>query len=167
MVKNPTDFHSSFGARVGMWYYGFDVIKENPIFGVGTGDHVDAIDAVEKHNPTFHLITHPHNQFVSVFIQFGLIGFLIFLNLFYQIFKSQYASSYQKTTAILTTVAVIMTFMIEGDKVKFFIPLLIVLVSISMASKTIDSISDKDVQKNNFLLYSIVVAIAYAITFTI
>jgi len=168
LYKNPMNFNSSFGKRVGMWYYGGKVLKEHPIFGVGTGDHVDMIkEKIKDEHSNFKAVVHPHNQLVSVFIQFGIIGVLIFLNIFYSIFKyKKYASSYHKNIAILSSLSIFFMWMIEGDKVKFTLPLLITLVSISLANKQYNNFH---INKNKkiTILYIIIALLAFILAFFI
>ncbi len=86
--NNIYDFHSSMGGRYGLWYYSLDSIKENLIFGVGTGDqmHVVRENIPEKDSHLKYLIT-MHSQYFDILIQFGLVGLVIFFNLLYQIIK--------------------------------------------------------------------------------
>lgn len=71
-----------------MWKYGLEVIKNNFIFGVGTGDQMSAIvNAAPEEKAKFIVFHHAHNGYIEYFLQFGIIGLLAFLNLFYQIYK--------------------------------------------------------------------------------
>ena len=97
------DFTNSMSARLGVAYYSLQVIEVSPIFGYGTGDHAyevkKAINNSELKNIDSKsydiligtLITGKHvtlhNTFLQVLVQYGIIGLLIFLNIFYQILK--------------------------------------------------------------------------------
>ena len=97
------DFTNSMSARLGVAYYSLKVIEDSPIFGYGTGDHAyevkKAINNSELKNIDSKsydiligtLITGKHvtlhNTFLQVLVQYGIIGLLIFLNIFYQILK--------------------------------------------------------------------------------
>ena len=97
------DFTNSMSARLGLAYYSLKVIEDSPIFGYGTGDHAyevkKAINNSELKNIDSKsydiligtLITGKHvtlhNTFLQVLVQYGIIGLLIFLNIFYQILK--------------------------------------------------------------------------------
>jgi O-antigen ligase len=64
-----------------------EVIKNNPIFGVGTGDWRDELVKVYHKNELRCNIkeeTAPHNQYVRTVLKFGVIGFLFFGFLFLQ-----------------------------------------------------------------------------------
>ena len=97
------DFTNSMSARLGIAYYSLKVIEDSPIFGYGTGDHAyevkKAINNSELKNIDSKsydiligtLITGKHvtlhNTFLQVLVQYGIIGLIIFLNIFYQILK--------------------------------------------------------------------------------
>ena len=97
------DFTNSMSARLGVAYYSLQVIEDSLIFGYGTGDHAyevkKAINNSELKNIDSKsydiligtLITGKHvtlhNTFLQVLVQYGIIGLLIFLNIFYQILK--------------------------------------------------------------------------------
>lgn len=76
----------SNAARWLVWQVGFEIVKENPIWGVGTGDVKDAlIDKYAKHQ-MFGAIEkklNAHNQFLETAIGQGLIGLLILLLIFF------------------------------------------------------------------------------------
>ena len=83
--NDNTNLNSSFGLRLGFWIYSSKVVEENFLFGVGTGDHLDETKSIipNKHAYIKNL-SHPHNEYVKTFVQFGFIGFLVFINIFYQ-----------------------------------------------------------------------------------
>ena len=164
--NNHLDFSTSFGARLGMWYYSSDVIKNNFLFGVGTGDHIDAIKQnIKINNAHYEVIKHPHNQFISILLQFGIIGLIIFLNIFYQTFIYNYISNYNRNIAFLTTISIIISFLIEGDLVKFYLPFWILFISISITNKEYSSIPNI----NNFsiLKYILITAVSMILAFFI
>lgn len=67
------------------FYYftaGWNIFLENPIVGVGVGDVEDGYQAY--YNKTDSLLTNPwrlraHNQYLTILLSFGVIGFIIFL----------------------------------------------------------------------------------------
>ncbi len=86
------NYNTSIGARVGMLVYAMDVISENIVFGNGTGDHVSEVKKyLEKAGGRgFGLmmsLDHTHNEYTSSLLQFGLIGFLAFLNIPFQMLR--------------------------------------------------------------------------------
>lgn len=130
------DYSSSFGQRLGTWNYSFEVIKENWLFGVGTGDHMDEIRKVIKtHKDLLLEISHPHNQLVSYTVQFGLFGFILYLSLFYQIFKYNYETLHKKRIAFIITTAVGVALMLGDFNGAFYLPVWMTLLSACFATR--------------------------------
>ena len=77
---------SSVSTRVLLWDSALDIIKENFWFGVGTGDVKDRLSAQNLQNGYEKVSNIPfntHNEYLEVFIKFGLLGFLIFAALLF------------------------------------------------------------------------------------
>lgn len=61
---------------------GISVIKQNFWMGTGTGDVVSSFrDNYKNINPKLHekIIFRPHNQYITLFMTFGLVGFVVVL----------------------------------------------------------------------------------------
>jgi O-antigen ligase len=91
-LESDKNYNTSIGARVGMAVYSLEVISDNVVLGNGTGDYVDEVrKIVEKENrglSSYILqLQHPHNEFITALIQFGIIGLLVFINILYQMFR--------------------------------------------------------------------------------
>ena len=56
---------------------------------------------------------HLHNQYIEMLTQFGIIGLLVFLNIFYQIFTYKQTEKENKEIMILVTMAVMIALMTE------------------------------------------------------
>ncbi|MBL4657240.1 MAG: O-antigen ligase family protein [Flavobacteriales bacterium] len=72
----------SLSQRWEFWKTGVNVLKNNPLIGVGTGDIYDEmLVQYEADNSVVRskYRKHPHNQFLSIAIAFGTIGLGIFL----------------------------------------------------------------------------------------
>lgn len=108
------NYHTSTGARIGFNVYGFEVIKENFLFGVGTSDHAtEFFEYVKIHESdqnninTFNQLTRNghsgslHSDFLDTTMQFGVIGLLIFLNIFYQLFRYPTEDHYMKVVQVI------------------------------------------------------------------
>ena len=100
------EYQNSSGIRFGLIEYSIPVIKDNIWFGVGTGDHVSEVVKrikssddyeFEKNDKYKYLLqvldvgysSFLHNTYIQTLVQFGLIGFIIWINIFYQIIKSK------------------------------------------------------------------------------
>jgi O-antigen ligase len=83
--KNHTK--SSTGIRITSAINSWDIVKEHPIIGVGTGDFKNEfIKASIKNNHGLEntlMIHNPHNMYVLILVQFGFIGLLALLYMFY------------------------------------------------------------------------------------
>lgn len=89
------NFNGSWGIRTAFWVTTYDSVKEHP-FGSGLGDYKLATKLqVEKKNYTFINAnskvfmsdSHPHNQYLLVILQMGIIGLFVFFYMIYQLFK--------------------------------------------------------------------------------
>jgi O-antigen ligase len=72
---------TSMGMRFDWWINSVGMIKERPIFGYGTGSFLKEHDKwIEgtKIQPT----DNPHNEYLFIGVQLGLLGLLLFLLLF-------------------------------------------------------------------------------------
>ncbi len=78
--KDPSGH--SFIQRLVFWKHGLNIIKHHPVFGVGTGDIPDAYHREYLlHEPTLkkEYQFRAHQQYLTIFIGFGVVGFLWFL----------------------------------------------------------------------------------------
>ena len=65
------------GQRYTFWEYSIKLIAEKPLLGHGTGSFAKEYER-SAHNE--HLITkNPHNEFLMISVQLGLLGLLIYL----------------------------------------------------------------------------------------
>jgi O-antigen ligase len=66
-------------ARIFVWKSSLEIIKQNPIFGVGTGDAKQALlEKYEENNQpyAYKLEYNAHNEYLQTFITIGVMGFL-------------------------------------------------------------------------------------------
>jgi O-antigen ligase len=108
------NYHTSTGARVGFYVHSYGLIKDNLFFGVGSGDHIDEfMNYVREHddnpknvqglyeNTRNGVYGSLHSEFLDNSLQFGIIGLLVFLNIFYQLLKYPYDDHYMKVVQII------------------------------------------------------------------
>lgn len=75
---------SSMSQRNFIYSNSLNLISENIVFGVGTGDVKSTFENLyEKENVHFHSYLNAHNQYLQTTIALGLIGLLILLSLFF------------------------------------------------------------------------------------
>jgi len=84
---SPGKQDTSVSVRMALNKNYYEVFKENFLLGVGTGDYMDEYKKVNSKSLYKTHITHPHNMYMLIFVQLGIVGGLIFLTLFlYQIY---------------------------------------------------------------------------------
>jgi O-antigen ligase len=103
-----SDAIESTAERVLIWDAAYSIIKQNLLFGVGTGDVKDALFAqYDKNNFKTGSLKqlNAHNQYLQTFIAIGLIGLLILLAGFFWPFWLSLKSSYLIYIAFIFIVA--------------------------------------------------------------
>ena len=78
----PGEQTTSLGIRLALNKNYFEIFSKNYWLGVGTGDYIDAYKEVNQNSEFKTNITHPHNMYLLIFVQFGLVGGIIFLAIF-------------------------------------------------------------------------------------
>ncbi|WP_169736023.1 O-antigen ligase family protein [Crocinitomix catalasitica] len=84
ILSNTNDKNASLVERVELWKNTTELIKENPIIGVGTGNwqynyskfSINNIDKARNYNTFFK---RPHNDFLWVLSENGIIGFVLLI----------------------------------------------------------------------------------------
>lgn len=86
---DSSKYHGSFGQRLGFWIVGSQIIEDHFFFGTGTG--AEGIKFKEYLNKQTQadlkgfttIIGEYHNQFVQIFTRLGLVGFMLYLLMWY------------------------------------------------------------------------------------
>ncbi|RXJ69155.1 hypothetical protein CRV08_03850 [Halarcobacter ebronensis] len=93
MYEND-DYNGAFGQRVSFWIVGASVFSENIFFGTGIGDEFNGAEKyLEKYNfnkrffPVNSEYMDYHNAFIQYSVQLGILGFILFISLFYSLWK--------------------------------------------------------------------------------
>jgi O-antigen ligase len=128
-------FATSLGQRIAMYTVATDIVKENPLIGVGVGDFKDsAAIALEKNNHGFSKTVvdfipkhHFHSQYLNVSVQGGLIGLGLLLLVFYQFAKLPIADPELKELSQLMVVLFLVSFLPEPLFLKQFTNTLFIL----------------------------------------
>jgi len=94
-LQTQNDYNSSTGMRLGTWEVALDILKENPILGVGNQDNITELQIIT--NEKYYLkplnwFPHFHNQYLDIISALGLLGLFIFLSLFWNIVKLKQTS---------------------------------------------------------------------------
>ena len=83
-VKN-----TSLGPRLVFWGNTWQLIKQHPLLGVGTGDFPAEYEKVRAERTPNHWeeVNNPHNMYLMVWSQTGLLGLGVFLSFFVALLK--------------------------------------------------------------------------------
>ncbi|RUM72769.1 MAG: hypothetical protein DSZ09_01040 [Sulfurovum sp.] len=89
-IVEEKDYCSSLGGRVGACIVAKDIIINHPIIGEGITDNMKRFHhLIDTKYPEMECMQenfmHMHNQYLQIFTELGLIGLLIFLNIFYRV----------------------------------------------------------------------------------
>lgn len=82
---------SSHGVRLLVWKASLDLIKEAPVFGYGIGDYDIVLEDFYKTNKYKSALNgklNSHNAYLSLMVQVGVVGLLLFLLMFCNLFFS-------------------------------------------------------------------------------
>ena len=82
---------NSFGERIIFNLNSWKVFKENPIFGVGTGDFPNEYMRInEQYTPNLKTAVNPHNMYMLISVQLGLLGLISMILIFYFQIKASF-----------------------------------------------------------------------------
>jgi O-antigen ligase len=84
------NYNSSWGIRTNILIVTKEIIKENPLFGIGVGnDRTEFLKKAKKFPQTgfFKKLNHLHNGYIQIAVETGLIGLSIFFLFIYALFK--------------------------------------------------------------------------------
>lgn len=102
-------------SRLSIWKVSFNIIRENPIFGVGTGDIQDELNREYRLSGSTDLKTdnnlNAHNQFLEIILENGLIGLLLFISILFVMFSI--AWSEQNILYLMFLFIVVFSFLFE------------------------------------------------------
>ena len=87
-------YYSPVGLRINFAVNSWQVIKENPIIGIGTGDFPSEYSKINQINsPGIPDTTNPHNMYTLVLMQLGFLGLFSMFSIFYYQVKLSFNSS--------------------------------------------------------------------------
>jgi O-antigen ligase len=77
LQETPGQTDSSMGQRYTFWKYSVKLIAEKPLLGYGTGSFAQEYARIAKGEQ--FLAHHPHNEFLFIGVQLGLLGLIPYL----------------------------------------------------------------------------------------
>lgn len=90
-------YQGSFGQRLGAWIVGIDMLKDNPILGTGGGSEmIEFKQYAQNSSPELQVvqnITHFHNEYVHTVVEYGIVGLILYLFIWYSLFRMPIGST--------------------------------------------------------------------------
>jgi len=122
------------------------VIKENILFGVGTGDGMSEIKKrLKQKDKCLSNMTTPHNEFINAQLKFGILGPIVLIYLFYLIFtykqENDFLNFILKSGSFIVLVSMLPGDFFQGWMIIFWI--LILSTTTFNVNKNYDTINNK------------------------
>lgn len=93
-IKHMGDM-SQNASRIKLWGVAVEIIKAHPLLGVGNGNYMKYYDKFKKkYNYIYYQTspkTHPHNSFLKIQCELGILGTAAFVVLWASVFKKIYS----------------------------------------------------------------------------
>jgi len=104
---NRLNGESSTGARLSMWAFSVEQIKQRPVLGSGTGSYGSLARAECGTRPDCDVISvHPHNQFLFFGVELGLVGLFVFCYYLYAAAKASARLAPPRRALLLSFLAI-------------------------------------------------------------
>ncbi len=115
-IDKITQGHTSVGIRLAMAKNSSEIIIKNPIIGIGTGDFPQEYKKINQINtPWLPNSTNPHNMYVLILMQLGLMGLVSLLTIFYYQLKISLKSKEESLRRIALTLPIMFLVMMLSD----------------------------------------------------
>ena len=135
---------NGLSGRIVIWRNVFEIIKENPLLGVGPSNTQSKLNEKYSTDPlgkeALNNSFNAHNQYLQSYLELGLIGFLIIVSIYFNVFLTAFKS--KNIFYISISILVITSSMTESlfqvyKGLVFFILAFILIQSFKANSKII------------------------------
>ena len=105
-----------FGGRGPVWLAGLEVAREHPLVGVGAGGYPEAVE------PTIHQGMVAHNVLLSILVEDGTVGFLLFVAMLVALLTPlrQLPALHRRLSIVLLLTLAVGTMALSWDHRKHF-----------------------------------------------
>ena len=113
------EYCSSLGMRLFTWKVAKEILESDPIFGLGTIDHLDYLQKALEDEPKTATcditpqISNFHSQYIETFAQSGLIGLFLLLGLFISLWSIPIKDSFIAYVRVIFIGAFLFDFLLE------------------------------------------------------
>jgi len=106
----------TLGRRLTYQITGFDILLDHPVFGVGPGNYNELFtDPAYRYLPGRTMLPRPlHNMYLSVAVEYGLVGFFFFASLIVLSFKNLLSVLRAPANDEIRTIALALLFAASG-----------------------------------------------------
>jgi len=115
---NHISYSTSLGARIGLNIVAKDIITENPLLGVGTGDYLQEkekiVDSRYPDRKYVRYLVHYHNQYAEFAVIAGVFGFLSYLLILLYTGRIKVHNDTFRTIKYILILTFVMTSMIDA-----------------------------------------------------
>ncbi len=151
-------YDSSLGVRAVIYRDSLTIVKNNWLWGVGTGDQHRALNQqlakLPSTAPLQGVIQHLHDEYLSAATQFGIIGFLVFLNIIFQLVRYRQDDAEKHYTMRIVGIAVAFFSIIDLFTIGLGAMLTtVILVSINLRRYNINNARFTVLGPRNILFY--------------
>lgn len=166
-VVEKKDYANSIGGRIGILDYSSDLVRKYWLLGLGTGDQTKAImNEIRNKDKNlanfFQELGHPHNEYLSALLQFGVIGLLLFINIPVRMFFYNGASKEEEHILKILSIGIVcFTFvdiLVLGLGMLFVV---VVLVSTSLKYYVTDNVIYNRFSLKQAMYYLLTIALFY------
>ncbi len=169
-IENQQDYHTSLGLRIVQTKQAVNLFLESPFFGYGTNMHVKTMYEDAKEKKLFYANTIKRyyttdSQYLDTLLQFGTLGFIIFLNIFYQAFRYKQKDFYLRSVRIVLLSLLLIYFIQTGISIDikvyytfFFI------IAVTMTQAKDDEQPLKQISKSAVFIYGIFIILSFILS---
>lgn len=132
LITTQKPLNDSTGFRFMMWHAASEIIRTNPILGVGIGDDRDAYALVLSKSSidlknTIEGFSDFHNTYLQITVWSGIVGLVLFLNVFFVLLKNISNNKELKSIGRVMT-GLLLCYMLIGDFPAAYLTVLFVLI---------------------------------------
>lgn len=161
------NYNSSIGIRFVQFGRAIEVWKECPLTGYGTGMHLLVVgekpEADLTHRKEKFRYSTLDSQYFDLLVQFGIVGLVVFLNIFYQIIRYEQPDKHMKYLQYIFTILYLL-YSLQTDSMRTgMVPyLLFFIITLTLVHKKDETVLSK-VSLKEFFLYVLTGSILFII----